>query len=86
MPMTGEDPRPLRRDAVMARAEGVLHKANGHTIAVVTGGMMTPAISAKIDKLPIPQTCPYCLENQVPSVHHVLWECSKFQHLRDWVG
>lgn len=84
-----------RRDAVMARAEGVqiteevmdkvrklLHKANGHTIAVVTGGMMTPAITAKINKLPIPQTCPYCLENQVRSVHHVLWECSKFQHLR----
>ena len=29
-----------------------------------------------------PHICPHCEERMIPSIHHILWECSMWSHLR----
>jgi hypothetical protein len=49
----------------------------GHCVAVLTGGLTTQA-----SRSPPPQRCEDCGEVVVPSVDHVLWQCSAWSALR----
>lgn len=74
----------------MARREGVkfrerlfesvrelLRREGAHEAAIATGGMTTEAT----DRDP-PRGCPDCGEPCVPTVHHILWECWRYQEWR----
>ena len=90
--------RSKRRDAAIARSIPVLQvpekhiedirrlvkKHNAHVLAIVSGGMYSPAVNFENlkQKLPPVSSCPYCYLNTIPDVEHILWSCERFAHLR----
>ena len=62
----------------------LVKKHNAHVLAIVTGGMYSPAVNFENlkQKLPPVSSCPYCNLNTIPDVEHILWSCERFAHLR----
>ena len=85
-----------RRDAVFARgmhwrvsrpslqrARAAAQQVDGFALAVMTGNMATAAIDFNSGSRRHPvQRCPDCGRPCVPSVHHVLWQCTAYADLR----
>ena len=46
---------------------------------IMCGGMWAEAHCKPSER---PHICPQCEERMIPSVHHILWECSMWSHLR----
>ena len=60
----------------------IAQKADGHTVAILCGGMLTEAVTCQFDRSPVVHVCSLCKEPKVPSIFHVLWECKAFEALR----
>lgn len=58
---------------VLNKVQNIVAQSDAHVAAIVCGGMTTSAVTARYDHQPVPLTCPECCQDQVPSVHHVLW-------------
>ena len=87
--------RSKRRDAALAREHGVqctpqliselrkdIKHGDGHTIALLTGGMLTEAVTKQFHGGGLPTRCDCCGWDAVPSISHVLWQCPQFAYLR----
>ena len=82
--------RSKRRDATLIRAAGgsltgfnldrfrkLVQNLDAHCIAIITGGMKTEAAGTQVQNW-----CTCCQLEIFPSLDHILWECSRFSHLR----
>ena len=55
------------------------HRKHTEQLAILCGGLATAA-TTELDKRPT--QCPACTEMVIPSVQHMLWECSAYQEYR----
>lgn len=71
-------------EEVLDKVRSIASGANSHLVAILTGGMSTQAVVEKFHQRNprTPQQCMHCMQTQVPSMHHILWSCSRFNHLR----
>ena len=70
-------------DDVINSVRKIVQTNDAHTLAIVTGGMLTLAVP--IGKHPnhvVSGSCPYCHGDVPGHLTHVLWECDAFSDLR----